>query len=177
MPRLLFFLFALTVLPLLADDGSGPLISIVSPDTATTFAFGSIKNRALIWSDSTQTLSAEITFIEEQQYTLQPDDDTHRFRLPGITLDKAHGIFYATSPKGEVIPVARKKKTLFITTIEVLPNAIVRVSHHRGEVSVSLEAIRPSDAAKLRKDKATQAAQSNPDGDGGHTVNIQDLLP
>jgi len=177
MPRLLLFLLALTMLPLLADDEGGPLISIVSPDSATTFAFGSISKRALLWSESSQTFFAEITFVDEQQYTLQPNDDTHRFRLPGITLDKAHGIFYATSLKGEVIPVARKKKELFFTTIEILPNAIVRVSHRHGEVSVSLEAIRPSDAAKLRKAQAAHDAQSNPDGSGGHTVNVQDLLP
>jgi hypothetical protein len=175
--RLLFFLLALTTLPLLADDDIRPVISIASPDSATTFVFGTIKNRALIWSESAQTLSAEITFIDEQQSSNQPNDDMHRFRLPGIMLDKAHGIFYATSPKGEVIPVAQRKKTLFITSIEVLPNAIVRVNHHRGEVTVSLEAIRPADVAKLRKEQAAQDAQSNPDGSGGHTFNIQDLLP
>jgi hypothetical protein len=177
MLRFLLLALSLSTLPLLAQDESGPLISIASPDTATTFAFGTIKRRALIWSESTRTLSAEVTFEDEQQYTLQPNYDTHRFRLPGVTLDKAHGIFYATSPKGEVIPVARRTKALFLSTIEVLPNAIVRVNHHRGEVTVTLEAIRPSDAAKLRKEKAAQDAQSNPDADSGHTINIQDLLP
>jgi hypothetical protein len=177
MLRLLSLLLALTMLPLLADDEVHAIISIASPDSATTFAYGTIKNRALIWSDSTQTLSAEITFIDEQQSTNQPNDDTHRFRLPGVTLDKAHGVFYATSPKGEVIPIAHRKKVLFVTTIEVLPNAIVRVNHRHGEVTVELEAIRPADVAKLRKAQTAQDAQSNPDGDGGHTINIQDLLP
>jgi hypothetical protein len=177
MLRLLSLLLAVTVLPVLADDDIRPVISIASPDTATTFVYGTIKSRALIWSDSKQTLSAEITFVDEQQTTNQPNDDTHRFRLPGIALDKAHGVFYATSPKGEVSPIARRKKTLFITSIEVLPNAIVRVNHHRGEVTVELEAIRPDDVARLRKAQAAQDAQSNPDGNGGHTINLQDLLP
>jgi hypothetical protein len=177
MLRLLSLLLALTMLPLLADDDIKPIISITSPDTATTFAYGTIKNRALIWSDSTQTLSAEITFVDVDPTSTQSNDDTHRFRLPGVTLDKALGVFYATSPKGEVIPVAHRKKVLFVSTIEVLPNAIVRVNHPHGEVTVELEAIRPSDVAKLKKAQADQDAQSNPDGNNGHAVNIQDLLP
>jgi hypothetical protein len=175
MPRLLLFLLALTMLPLLADDEIRPLISIASPDTATTFAFGTISKRALIWSESTQTLFAEVTFVDVDPNSSQSNDDTHRFRLPGITLDKAHGIFYATSPKGEVIPIAQRKKTFLFPIIEILPNAIVRVNHHRGEVTVTLEAIRPSDVAKLRKAQKDQDAQANPDA--GHTINIQDLLP
>jgi hypothetical protein len=42
-------------------------------------------------------------------------------------------------------------------------------------VTVTLEAIRPSDVAKLRKAQKDQDAQANPDA--GHTINIQDLLP
>jgi hypothetical protein len=172
MLRFIFLFLALGALRLAAQDNDGPLISIASPDTATTFAFGTIKSRALIWDDKAQMLLAEVTFQDEQQYTLQPNDDTHRFRLPGVTLDKAHGIFYATSPKGEAIPVARKRKTLFLTTIQVLPNAIVRISHEHGDVKVTLEAIRPSDVAKVKK---AQSGQDNPDGT--HSINLQDLLP
>jgi hypothetical protein len=171
MLRFIFLLLALGALPLAAQD-DGPLISIPSPDSATTFAFGSIKSRALIWNDKTQTLVAEVTFQDEQQDNLQPNDDTHRFRLPGVTLDKVHGIFYATSPKGEVIPVARRKKALFFTTIQVLPNAVVRIYHQHGNVEVTLEAIRPSD---LAKEKKAQSGQDNPDGT--HSINLQKLLP
>lgn len=177
MLRMLFLLLAVTGLPLLADDDIKPVISITSPDSATTFAFGTITKRALIWSDSTQTLSAEITFVDEQQTTNQANEDSHRFRLPGVTFDKAHGIFYATSPKGEAVPIAQRKKVLFVPTITILPNAVVRVNHRRGEVTVELEAIRPDDVAKLRKEQAAQNAQANPDGDAGHTFNLQDLLP
>jgi len=177
MPRLFCLLLALSMPPLFADDDVRPVISIASPDTATTFAFGSISKRALVWSESTQSLFAEVTFVDVDPSNSQSNDDTHRFRLPGITLDKAHGIFYATSPKGEVIPVARRTKAFFLSTIEVLPNAVVHVAHYRGVVTVSLEAIRPSDAARLSKEKAAQDARSNPDADSGHTINIQDLLP
>jgi hypothetical protein len=172
MIRLLLLLLALTSLPLLAEDESGPVISIQSPDTATTFAFGRIKNRALIWNDATKTLSAEVTFVDDQQTNLQENDDTLRFRLPGITFDKAHQIFYATSPKGEVIPVARRKKVLLFPTIEVLPNAIVRISHPRGLVSVWLEAIRPADVARMKQEQG----ESDTNSMGEHAINLQSIL-
>jgi hypothetical protein len=167
MLRFVFLFLALGVLRLAAQD-SAPPISITSPDTASTFVFSTIKNRALIWDKATQTLLAEVTFVDEQQDSLQPNDDTHRFRLPGIILDPVHGIFYATSATGEKIPVAQRKKTLFISSVEPLPNAVVRVSHRHGEVSVTLEAIRPADIAK-------QKPASNPDGT--HSVDLRQLLP
>lgn len=166
---LFFFLIALGGGRLTADEEGAPPISITSPDTGSTFAFSTIKHHALIWDDKAQVLMAEVTFVDEQQDSLQSTDDTHRFRLPGITYDKVHGIFYATSSKGEVIPVAHKKKTLFITSIEPLPNAAVRIHHQRGAVSVTLEAIRPSDLAKQKQ------PTTNPDGT--HSIDLESLLP
>jgi hypothetical protein len=168
-PRLSILIAALLLaLPRLSpalDDG--PPISISSPDVATTFAFGSIKNRSLFWSKTRQVLIARVTFTDDQQDSGGPVDDSHDFRLPGVTLDPAKGIFYATSPKGLVIPVARYKKTLFITNIEILPNAVVRVRREHGSVSVILEAISPDDPAMHPKPD---------DSDGTHQVDIKQLL-
>jgi hypothetical protein len=173
--RYFWFFMALAALPLRAEDSAPPII-IESPDTATTYAYGTIKHRALVWSDSSRTLYAEVTFTDEQQDNSQAEDDTHRFRLPGVTFDRAHGVFYATTSQGESIPVAQRKKSLFLSTIEVLPNAIVRVYHRRGNVSVTLEAIRPADVAR-EKQQQDRAASSGTNPDGSHTVNLQDLLP
>jgi hypothetical protein len=170
MLRLLPFLIllVLSVARLSGSDDDAYPISITSPDTGTTFAFGTIKHHALIWNESTHTLIAVVTFVDEQQDSLQANDDTHRFRLPGVTYDKAHGIFYATSAKGEVIPVAHRKKSFFVTSIDPLPNAVVRIYHQHGMLSVTLEAIRPSDMPK-QKGPAT-----NPDGT--HSVDLQSLF-
>ncbi len=127
------------------DDG--PPISITSPDTATTFAFGTIKSHALIWNKSEKVLVARVTFTDAEQTEFTPQDDTHEFQLPGISLDEAKGVFFATTAKGEVIPVAHIKKTLFIKAIETLPNAVVRILHPKGVVTVILEAIEPDDPA------------------------------
>jgi hypothetical protein len=167
MLRFVFLFLAQGALPLAAQENSPP-ISITSPDTASTFVQSTIKHRALIWDDATKTLSAEVTFVDDQQDSLQPNDDTHRFRLPGIAFDPAHGIFYATAATGEKIPVAQKKKTWFLTSIEPLPNAAVRVIHRHGVATVTLEAIRPAD---LAKQKPTTNA------DGTHSVDLRQLLP
>lgn len=173
MPRrfaflLLPLLFSLPgFLPALVDDG--PPISITSPDTATTFAYGTVKTRSLVWKKKDNILVAVITFSDTEEGNGTPGDDTHEFRLPGVTYDEAKGVFFATSAKGEVIPVAAFKKTLFFKSIEVTPNAMVRILHPHGDVTVILEAISPNDPA-LHAPPAT----TNPDGT--HAVDINSIL-
>jgi hypothetical protein len=170
MLRLAFVLLTLVLPPLFAQQSeeAGPLISITSPDTGTTFAFGSIKSRALIWNKKEKMLSAQVTFVDSEDGQLRNEEDTHSFRLPGVTFDEARGLFLATSPRGELIPVARVKKELFFFTIQMLPNAVVRVQHPRGNLTVVLEAIRPDDPAL----RSSGAGDSN----GTHPVDIQQSM-
>jgi hypothetical protein len=135
----------------------GPPINITSPDTATTFAYGTIKNHVLFWDQQRQLLIARVTFTDAETSDGQAQDDEHDFRLPGVGFDAAKGVFYAVSAKGETIPVAHYKKTLFIKSIEVLPNAVVRVEHPHGNVTVYLVAISPNDPAMKH------APDANPD--------------
>ncbi len=92
MLRILLFL-ALSALGLRAEQEFTPLIAIDSPDTATTYPLGTIKHHGLIWNDTTQTMSAEVTFEDVDRTGPEPDEDTHLFRIPGITLNKSQGIF------------------------------------------------------------------------------------
>ena len=168
-----YFLLALTLLLVgskafgAADDG--PPISITSPDAGVTFAYGSIKNRSLIWNQRNQMLTAMVTFTDAQQASGQPNEETLYFRLPGISFDEAKGLFFATSAKGQVIPVARIKKMLFIKSVEATPNAVVRVQRMRSNVTVVLEAISPDDPA-MHTDPAST------DADGSHKVDIQKII-
>jgi hypothetical protein len=167
--RPVFFLLALLLfLPrVLPAQNDGPPISITSPDAGTTFAYGEIKSHALIWRKSDNMLLALVTFTDAQMNSGQPNDDAHEFRLPGVTFDQAKGLFVATTAKGEVIPVARFKKVLFLKTIETTPNAVVRVLHPRGNITVILEAISPTDPAM-------HPANSDPDAE--HRVDIDKIL-
>lgn len=149
------------------DDEEAPPVSITSPDKATTFAYGSIKERALIWNKKEKVLVARITFTDAEQSNGASNDDTHDFRLPGVTFNEAKGFFYATSSKGEVIPVARTKKALFFNSIQILPNAAVRIQRLRGNVTVILEAISPTDPAMHAP---------APDSDSTHSVDANKLL-
>ncbi len=151
--------------PLVRDDG--PAISITSPDVGSTFVFGELKQRSLIWNKHTKMLVARVTFTDSELSDNTPQDDSLEFRLPGVAFDEARGLFTATAPNGEVIPVARIKRQLFIKSIEVLPNARVRVIHQRGTVTVILEAISPNDPAM-------HPAPANPDGE--HQVDVNKIL-
>ncbi|MEI9998212.1 MAG: hypothetical protein WDO13_03110 [Verrucomicrobiota bacterium] len=157
-----------------AEDGAleppddGPPISITSPDVGSTYVFGTLKGRQLYWDARGKMLMARVTFTDADLLDNNaPQDDTHDFRLPGVNFDAAKGIFSAITAKGEVIPVARIRKTLFIKSIEVLPNARVRVIHERGTISVVLEAISPNDPAM-------HPSPTNPNGE--HSMDINKIL-
>jgi hypothetical protein len=172
MSRFLFFFaraLALFSPRLLSAQDDGPPISITSPDAATTFAYGMVKNHALIWHKKEKVLIAQVTFTDPNQSDGTPSDDTHEFRLPGVSFDEAKGVFFATSAKGEIIPVAHIKKVLFLKTIETLPNANIRILHPRGDVKVILEAISPNDPAM-------HPAPANSDSDATHQVDIDKIL-
>jgi hypothetical protein len=159
--------FAFAQEAVLAPD-DGPPISITSPDTGSTFVFGTLKGRQLYWRKSDKTLMARVTYTDADlldNNTAQ--DDTMEFRLQGVTFDEAKGIFSATTAKGEVIPIAHIKKALFIKTIEILPNARVRVINDHGRVTVILEAISPNDPAM-------HTPPPNPDGE--HPVDTRHLF-
>ncbi len=151
-----------------AQVDDGPVISITSPDTGTTYAMGEMKNHSLIWNARAQTLIARVTFIDIVTDHEQYEDDTHDFRLPGVTLDAAKGVFFAHSAKGDMIPVAHFKQQLFVKAIETLPNAHIRVLHPHGNLTVILEAISPDDPAM-------HAPPPSPDGD--QQVDIRKILP
>ena len=175
MPRLLSLLAALALLLPLAwaqedvlTKDQGPPISITSPDTGSTFVYGTLKGRQLYWNKSQKMLIARVTYTDASLLdNNSAQDDTMEFRLPGVAFDEARGVFSATTAKGEVIPIAHIKKALFIKTIEILPNARVRVIRDHGAVSVILEAISPNDPAM-------HPAPTNPDG--VHMVNPNKLF-
>jgi hypothetical protein len=149
------------------DDG--PPIAITSPDTGTTYVYGAIKHHALIWNPSQKMLIAQVTFSDVNQDLGAANDDTHEFRLPGISLDEAKGIFTARTAKGEIIPIARYKKMLFMTSIQTLPNAAVRVLHPKGNITVILEAVSP-------EDPVMHPPPDNSDPDATHKVDISHIL-
>jgi hypothetical protein len=177
MPRFLAFLVTALalLLPHLSDaqeevltKDDGPPISITSPDVGSTFVFGTLKGRQLYWNKRDKMLMARVTYTDADLLDVNTaQDDTMEFRLPGVAFDESRGIFSATTAKGEVIPVAHIKRTLFIKTIEILPNARVRIIRDHGSVSVILEAISPNDPAM-------HTPPINPDGE--HTVDSRQLF-
>jgi hypothetical protein len=167
-------LFLLSIPARSFDDG--PPIVIKSPDTATTFAFAMIKQHVLLWDKKNSQLLAHIVFTPvDGDDGASIDQDEHDFRLPGVTFDEKKGLFFATSASGESIPIARIKKTLFLSTVEPMPNANVIVQHPHGEVSVVLEAIRPDDPA-MHPAPAAASGETDSEGNKLHSVDIPQLL-
>ncbi len=151
---------------LMKDEG--PPIAITSPDVGTTYVYGSLKSRQLYWNKRAKMLIARVTYTDSEMVdNNSPQDDTMDFHLPGVAFDETRGIFTATTAKGVVIPIAHLKKSFFVKTIEILPNARVRVIRDHGNVTVVLEAISPDDPAM-------HPAPTNPDGT--HSVDFSHML-
>ncbi len=164
---LLLLLMLVGAWPVVHAQDSGPPIVITSPDHAVTFTYGSVKERRLYWNPRAGGLVAHIVFEDENQSGGVVNDDTLEFRLPGVTLDASRGIFYATTTTGEKIPVASFRHELFIKYVATLRNAIVRIQHPRGKVTVILEALRPDDPALKAK------APTDDDALTPHTFDLQ----
>jgi len=131
------------------DDDDKPPVSIPSPFSGKTFAYGVMKAHHLVWVD--QMLIARLTYSNSLHENTNREEEDLDFPLPGVTLDRASGVFYAPSTTGELIPVAHFKKVLFNQSVQLLPNAVVRTVHNsEGEINVILEAIRPADIEKYK---------------------------
>jgi hypothetical protein len=171
---LVIALFLFGPASLFAWQNDGPPIAITSPDTGTTFSHADIKSHSLIWQKKSKSLVAVITFSDARDTDSQAPDDTHYFQLPGVTFDEAKGIFTAVAASGEIIPVARIKKSLFLKSIEVMPNANVRIMAPGGDITVILEAISPNDPAM--HPKSAKDSNSDSDPDATNKINLKDLL-
>ena len=117
-------------------------ITIVSPNTARTYAFSTIIWKQLRWMPDAGALVASITFSNYEYVTgVEPrDDERFDFAFPGITLDRASGIFYAHDPSGKSIPVARRSHALFFPVIALLPGGQIAISKISGKVTAKLTA-------------------------------------
>ena len=132
------------------------LLQIVSPDTAQTFAGGVTTRFLLEWDRRAQVLRAFITFTNSpyQNDSTSRREEQFLFRLPGVALDPATGVFSARDPQGHNVPIAVRVRRggLFSTSNAVEPTAgtTIYVSKISGRVKVSLTA-NPSAAAVADK--------------------------
>ncbi len=117
-------------------------VTILSPDTAQTYAFSTIIWKQLRWAPGAGALVASITFSNFEYATRgEPRvDERFDFEFPGITFDRAKGVFYARNGSGGSIPVAEIEHTLFFPVITLLPEARISIYKRSGKVKVELTA-------------------------------------
>jgi len=117
-------------------------VAIASPDTAQTYAFSTIIWKQLRWEPAAHMLVASITFSNyEYVSSFEPrEDERFDFAFPGVTFDRATGIFYARDHLGKSIPVAELKHEWFFPVIALLPDARISIYKRSGKVKVELTA-------------------------------------
>ncbi len=114
---------------------------IMSPDSGQTFSFSSVNWKQLRWAAGSQSLIASITFSNYEYVSrVEPrEDDRFDFPLPGVTFDRATGVFSAHD-HSRSIPVAILRREWFFSTIVLLPGAQIVIHKQSGKVRVELVA-------------------------------------
>lgn len=162
-PALLFLILALTSISALAGDLQ-PIILIKSPDHAESFVYGDVSGHKLFWSEKEQKMFAVVT-VDNSRYatsTERPGQDTFRFYLPGVVYEPRTKQYVVHGPNGEIVPFAETKKELFLTSINPVHNAVVRVFRTRGKIEVNAEIYNPKEVAQEEAaDKAAQSTNTN----------------
>ena len=117
-------------------------ISITSPDHAQTFAYGEMISHQLYVEQPHGELVARITFTNSP-YADGNDprrDESFDFRFPNVRFDSARRVFFASSRRGELIPVARLWQGLACRWIDLVPGAKVYLLKESGWVTATLTA-------------------------------------
>jgi hypothetical protein len=117
-------------------------ISITSPDHAQTFAYGEMLWHQLYLECRGGQLAARITF---GNLPYAGDDEPRRdesfdFRFPGVQFDPARRAFFASSRRGERIPVARFRNGPDFGWIDLAPGAKIYLLKESGCVTTILTA-------------------------------------
>lgn len=128
---------AAACLALVASSNGG---IIRSPDIAQTYAFASMVDHQLRWIRNRRALVATVTFsnVNYVSRTESKHEERFDFFLPGIRFSPKEGIFYDS----EGIPVAKLRRVLVGSEIQLLPETKIYVTNRSGTVHLILSTTR-----------------------------------
>lgn len=120
----------------------GSEVRIVSPESAQTYSYSDITWHSLHWDAGRRTLFADITFSTYNYVTrAEPlHEESYQFAFPGVKFDSGTNTFFAVSPHGHHVAVARFSNDLIGESIKPLPGTVIRVFKSSGKVNVLLTA-------------------------------------
>ena len=117
-------------------------VAIASPQHPQTFAYGETISHQLYVLCVNGELVARITF-SNLPYAGDGEprrDESFDFHFPGVRYDSRQGIFLAKNDHGELIPVARMRKGIFLNGIDLASGAKMYVLKESGRVTAILAA-------------------------------------
>lgn len=115
-------------------------IEIESPNTGQTYAKHTVVWKQLRWIPRSGGLVASISFNNDP-YADQddpPKQERFDFLLPGVTFDSASGVFSAKDETGEMVQVAKIKKSWLGKSIELLPTTTIEIISKQGAIRIKL---------------------------------------
>ena len=117
-------------------------VSVVSPNHAQTYAYGSVTWRQLYLERTHGELAARITFsnVPFADSSDPPREEPFDFRFPGIRVDRARHAFVTQGRRGESIPVAWFRGDPSCGWIKLTANTKIYLLKESGRVTATLTA-------------------------------------
>ncbi|HEY2343394.1 MAG TPA: hypothetical protein VGH90_10210 [Chthoniobacteraceae bacterium] len=116
-------------------------VTIESPNVGKTAVYNSIGWHQLRWIADRRLLVASMTFDNRdyESSEVRREEDRVDFAFPGVSLDPASGVFYATEGH-ERVEVAAIHRGWFGKEIRLAPGARIETTMRAGKVRAALTA-------------------------------------
>ena len=119
--------------------GEAAHVKLLSPDTAQTFAVGSLDDHNFTWNARTGQFGAILKF-SNRPATKWREEESFRFVFPEVKFDAANQTFYALTSDNQRVPIAQLRAHWFGREIVPAPGTQVLVANEGGKVRLLLTA-------------------------------------
>ena len=114
-------------------------VKLLSPDTAQTYAVGSLDDHNFTWNARTGQFGAALQF-SDRSATKWRQQESFRFVFPEVKFDATNRTFYALTSDNQRVPIAELRKHWYGREIVPAPGTQVLVANEGGKVRLLLTA-------------------------------------
>ena len=132
-----WLLFSLCLVGVVAAEAAH--VKLLSPDTAQTYAVGSLDDHNFTWNARTGQFGALLQF-SNRPVTKWREEESFRFVFPEVKFDAATQTFYALASDNQRVPIAELRKHWYGREIIPAPGTQVLVANEGGKVRLLLTA-------------------------------------
>ena len=133
----LWFLFSIWLVGSVAAEAAH--VKLLSPDTAQTYAVGTLVDHSFTWNAQTGQFGACLLF-NDRSVTKWHEEEACRFVFPEVKFAATNRTFYALDGNNQPVPVAQLRNHWLGQSIVPVPGTTVLIANEHGKVRLVLTA-------------------------------------